>query len=49
MQLKKNINTLGNASINDKPASPLPYKGVLLMLALLLGFSFFYRKQKEAK
>jgi XrtN system VIT domain protein len=47
--IEKNINTLGNASINDKPASPLPYKGVLLMLALLLGFSFFYRKQKEAK
>jgi hypothetical protein len=45
--IEKNINTLGNASINDKPASPLPYQGVLLMLALLLGFSYFYRNKKN--
>jgi hypothetical protein len=47
--IEKNINTLGNASINDKPASPLPHQSILLLLGLLLGFSFFYRNLKESK
>jgi XrtN system VIT domain protein len=44
-KINKNVNTLGNASIDDVPGSPLNYQWIVVLLAIVLG----YFKMKEAR
>ena len=44
--IEKNVNTLGNASINNDGAVPEPHEWLLIMVGLGLVF-FYYRKNKK--
>lgn len=44
--IEKNVNTLGNASINNDGAVPEPHEWMLIMLGLALVF-FYYKKSKK--
>jgi len=43
--IEKNVNTLGNASINNDGAVPEPHEWLLIIIGLTTVF-FYYRKQK---
>lgn len=45
--IEKNVNTLGNASINNDGAVPEPHEWLLIIIGLTTVF-FYYRKQKIA-
>lgn len=44
--IEKNVNTLGNASINNDGAVPEPHEWAMIVIAITLLF-FYYRKQKK--
>ncbi|MBB1193326.1 XrtN system VIT domain-containing protein [Flavobacterium sp. SOK18b] len=44
--IEKNVNTLGNASINNDGAVPEPHEWLLIIIGLTTLF-FYYRKQKR--
>ena len=43
--IEKNVNTLGNASINNDGAVPEPHEWLLIIIGLSLLF-FYYKKSK---
>jgi XrtN system VIT domain protein len=44
--IEKNVNTLGNASVNNDGAVPEPYEWAMIIL-LLLTLLFYYNRQKS--
>lgn len=45
--IEKNVNTLGNASINNEGAVPEPYEWLLILMAVGCLF-FYYKNQRKA-
>lgn len=43
--IEKDLTTAGNASIDDKPATPIPHSWLLLLISLALAF-FSFKKNK---
>nr|WP_294935740.1 XrtN system VIT domain-containing protein [uncultured Flavobacterium sp.] len=44
--IEKNVNTLGNASINNDGAVPEPHEWAMILIALTAAF-YYYRKQRK--
>lgn len=44
--IEKNVNTLGNASINNDGAVPEPHEWAMIIIALVL-ITFYYKKRKK--